>query len=464
MDSPEQPKGIRERLRGFWVRWGYAAVGAVFFLVVGLGGNAILDSRFEARRKVEMLSFGSLLQTRLTRELDNALFLTGGLKSYLAVREGKLDRREVDAILKKLFEDSRHVRNFGVAVGYRLIYLYPIKGNEKVFGLDYRKVPNQLAAVQRVIDGGTPLLLGPMKLVQGGMGLVYRVPVSVKGKYWGLISTIIDADSFFADAFARAKAENVELAIRGRDARGMQGDVFRGDAHLFGQSGVELMEVDVPGGKWVMALRGRALSFPAAEVWRLRLLVWGLAAFLGWGVYALLVQRARLARLAMFDALTGLPNRTLVEDRLERAIASQRRNPATVSALLFSDLDNFKHINDEHGHRAGDAVLQGVAERASHAVRDVDSVGRWGGDEMIVLLENAGRDKIPELVERVRRAIETPIEYAGLRLQVGVSIGVAIVPDDGDGVQDLIRRADRRMYEDKLRRQGRGARPRGKAV
>lgn len=464
MDSPEQPKGIRERLRGFWARWGYAAVGAVFFLVVGLGGNAILDNRFEARRKVEMMAFGSLLQTRLTRELDNALFLTGGLKSYLAVREGQLDRREVDAILKKLFEDSRHVRNFGVAVGYRLIYLYPIKGNEKVFGFDYRKVPGQLAAVQRVIDGGAPLLLGPMKLVQGGMGLVYRVPVSVKGKYWGLISTVIDADSFFADAFARAKAENVELAIRGRDARGMQGEVFRGDARLFGQSDVELMDVDVPGGKWVMALRGMALSFPPAEVWRLRLLVWGLAAFLGWGVYALLVQRARLARLAMFDALTGLPNRTLVEDRLERAIASQRRNPATVSALLFTDLDDFKHINDEHGHRAGDAVLQGVAERASHAVRDVDSVGRWGGDEMIVLLENAGRDKIPELVERVRRAIETPIEYAGLRLQVGVSIGVAIVPDDGDGVQDLIRRADRRMYEDKLKRQGRGARHRGKTV
>jgi diguanylate cyclase (GGDEF)-like protein len=464
MDSPEQPKGIRERLRGFWSRWGYAALGAAFFFLVGLVGNAILDNRFEARRKVELISFGSLLQTRLTHELDNALFLTGGLKSYLVVRAGKLDRREVDAILKNLFDESRHVRNFGIAVGYRLIYLYPVKGNEKVYGIDYRKIPGQLAAVQRVIDGGTPVLLGPIKLVQGGTGLVYRVPVSVRGKYWGLISTVIDSDSFFADAFSRAKAENVELAIRGRDARGRLGEVFRGDPRLFGQSGVELMDVDVPGGKWIMALRARAQSFPAAEVWRLRLLVWGLAVFLGWGVYALLMQRARLARLAMFDALTGLPNRTLVEDRLERAVAGQRRNPAMVSALLFTDLDDFKRINDEHGHRAGDAVLQGVAERASRAVRDVDSVGRWGGDEMIVLLENAGRDKIPDLVERVRRAIETPIEYAGLRLQVGVSIGVAVVPDDGDGVQDLIRRADRRMYEDKLKRQDRAPRPRNKAA
>jgi diguanylate cyclase (GGDEF)-like protein len=192
----------------------------------------------------------------------------------------------------------------------------------------------------------------------------------------------------------------------------------------------------------------------------LRLLVWALAVFVAWGVYALLVQRARLARLAMFDALTGLPNRTLIEDRLERAIAAQKRNSSTVSALLFADLDDFKRINDDHGHRAGDAVLQGAAERASNAVRGVDSVGRWGGDELIVVLENAGRDRIPELIERVRRAIETPIEYAGLKLQVGVSIGVAIVPDDGDGVQDLIRRADRRMYEDKQKRKSPRARTR----
>ena len=452
MESPEEPKGVRERLRELWARWGYAVVGAAFFVLVGIGGSAIVDSRFEARRKVELISFGSLVQTRLTRELNAALFLSSGLKSYLVVRNGVLNRREVDAILEKLFEEARHVRNFGVAIGYQLDYLYPVKGNERAVGLDYRKVPGQLAAVQRVIDGGVPVLLGPQRLVQGGTGLVYRSPISIHGKYWGLISTVIDANSLFAETISSAKAENVDVAIRGKDAKGYEGDVFLGDAALFKRRGVELIDMDVPGGKWVIALGSRSLPSAPADIWRLRLAVWALAAFLGWGVYALLVQRARLARLAMFDGLTALPNRTLIEDRLERAIAAQRRNPQTVSALLFADLDDFKRVNDEHGHRAGDAVLQGVAARATAAVRDVDSVGRWGGDELIVLLENAERDKIPDLVQRVRGAIESPIDYAGLRLQVGVSIGVAIVPDDGDGVQDLIRRADRMMYEDKQKR------------
>jgi hypothetical protein len=118
MVSPEEPKGIRERLRGFWTRWGFAVAGGVFFLLVGLAGSAIVDKRFESRRKVELMSFGSLLQTSLTHELDNALFLTGGLKSYLTVREGVLRTREVEGILEKLYEDSRHVRNFGLAIGW----------------------------------------------------------------------------------------------------------------------------------------------------------------------------------------------------------------------------------------------------------------------------------------------------------------------------------------------------------
>src|SRR5262249_7355577 len=217
MESPQEPKGVRERLREFWARWGYAVVGAAFFVLVGIGGSAIVDSRSEARRKVELISFGSLVQTRLTRELNAPLFLTGGLKSYLVVRNGVLNRREVDAILEKLFDEARHVRNFGVAVGYKLDYLYPVQGNERVLGLAYRKVPGQLAAVRRVIDGGVPVLLGPMRLVQGGTGLVYRSPISINGKYWGLISTVIDANSLFEEATRSASSEQIDLAIRGKD-------------------------------------------------------------------------------------------------------------------------------------------------------------------------------------------------------------------------------------------------------
>ncbi len=464
MASPDPAASRLQRLRAVlgaaWTRGGAALLGVGAFAAVAITGNAVLNlesGRHEARRKVELVSFGSLLRARLTRELDAVLFLTSGLNAYLVVRGGKVERAELQAILARLHADSRHVRNFGVAVGYRLSYLFPIKGNERALGLDYRNLPGQWPGVKRVVDGGAPTLLGPLTLVQGGRGLIYRVPVFVRGKYWGLISTVVNAESLFNETVGKLASDGFELAARGRDGLGAKGAVFWGDARVFGRADAELIDVSVPGGRWVVAVREKSPSGDSGSLLYLRVLLGVLAAFLGWGTYALLVQRARLARLALYDTVTDLPNRILIEDRMNRAISAQRRNPATVSALLFVDLDGFKTVNDRFGHRAGDAVLHAVAERAKLAVRDVDSVGRWGGDELVVVLENTDRQKIPEVIERLRRAVESPTEFAGQSLHVGASIGSAIVPDDGEAAADLIRIADRRMYQDKQGRKGTAA-------
>ncbi|MGB5081710.1 MAG: diguanylate cyclase [Burkholderiales bacterium] len=404
-----------------------------------------------------MISLGSVIQARLARELNGVIFLSGGLRSYLVGKNGRLDRAEVEGILKALHDEARYIRTFAVAVGTRIVYVYPIGGNEKVIGLNYRDLPAQWPGVRRVIQGGTPVLLGPLDLVQGGRGLIYRMPVRVGGKYWGLVSVVIDSDLLLREALKGVASEDIEIAVRGKDGRGSKGNVFWGSEEVF-EDDAEQVGVDVPGGKWIVAMRYNAPGGAESRIGLLLGAIWLLAALLGWGMYAFLVQRARLAHLALFDALTGLPNRTLIEDRMGRAISNQRRESSTVSALLFADLDGFKSINDRFGHRAGDAVLRGVAARTTRAVRDVDSVGRWGGDELIVVLENADRKKIPELIERVRDAIEAPIDYAGRQLAVGASIGTVIVPDDGESAIDLIRLADRRMYEDKQKRQRSGGR------
>jgi len=430
-------------------------VGAACAGVVAIAGRYGVDlqqGRFDAHRKIQLIALGSLLQARLNRELNRELYLTSGLNSYLVVRGGNVRPVEVEAILAALYADTRYVRNFGVAVGYRIAYMHPLKGNEKAIGLYYPDVREQWPAVKRLIDGGVPVLLGPIDLVQGGRGLIYRVPVYIRGTYWGLLSTVINVDSLLVDAFKAANSDGVEVALRGKDGLGMDGAVFHGDPQLFSRLGAEIIEVGVPGGKWVMALRAKTSLSEQRELRILSALMWMLAAFVGWSAYLLLLQRAKLARMALSDALTGLPNRSLIEDRIRRAIAAARRDSSAVSTVLFIDLDGFKDINDRLGHRAGDAVLQGVAERVVRAVREIDSVGRWGGDEFVVLLENASREELPELIARVRNAVEVPLDYSGNSLKVGASIGTAIVPDSGNTVDELIRLADSRMYEDKQAR------------
>ncbi len=157
----------------------------------------------------------------------------------------------------------------------------------------------------------------------------------------------------------------------------------------------------------------------------------------------------RLHHLAHHDPLTGLANRTLLQDQLKEAIESALHNGA-MGALAFLDLDNFKHINDNLGHDAGDEVLQEIANRLKANMRDHDTVARVGGDEFVLVIKDQpSLEHVADLVERIRRSVREPIEVAGKEIVPGTSIGVALFPLDGDNVDRIMRAADAAMYHAK---------------
>jgi diguanylate cyclase (GGDEF)-like protein/PAS domain S-box-containing protein len=163
----------------------------------------------------------------------------------------------------------------------------------------------------------------------------------------------------------------------------------------------------------------------------------------------------RLARQALHDGLTGLPNRTLFNDRLSQAITSAARHGHSVS-LLYVDLDHFKDINDNLGHHMGDMVLQEVARRLLSCVRATDTVSRQGGDEFLVMLGD-GTDVagVDSCAKKILRALNSPCTIEGHTLALGASIGVARLPDHAPDAGTLIRRADEAMYRAKC--SGRGS-------
>ena len=153
--------------------------------------------------------------------------------------------------------------------------------------------------------------------------------------------------------------------------------------------------------------------------------------------------------LAQHDALTGLPNRVLVQDRFEQARALADRSGSKV-ALLFLDLDNFKTINDSLGHAVGDALLRQIADRLAGCVRDADTISRQGGDEFLVVLPALQQpdDAAPVLLKLLERLRE-PIQAEGHELSTSVSIGISIYPDDGPDFNTLLKKADTAMYRAK---------------
>ncbi len=160
-------------------------------------------------------------------------------------------------------------------------------------------------------------------------------------------------------------------------------------------------------------------------------------------------REQELFYLGNHDALTGLANRNLFEDRLQHAISRVRRNGKRL-ALLFLDMDRFKPVNDTYGHAAGDRVLQLIAARLNVVLRSEDTVARLGGDEFVVLIEDVESELDVESVrERLQLALQEPYEIDDGTVSLGVSIGTAFYPDDGVLIEDLLGTADRTMYHAK---------------
>jgi len=159
------------------------------------------------------------------------------------------------------------------------------------------------------------------------------------------------------------------------------------------------------------------------------------------------VNRAQSA--ALRDPLTGLPNRALLDDRIEQAFRRSRRT-AEPFTLIAVDLDGFKDVNDVRGHRAGDIVLKTLARRFEAVVREADTVARVGGDEFVILSVGTGDDdRAAALVGRLRHALRRPFKIDGSAVEIDGSIGWSVYPDDGSTAQDLLARADGQMYATK---------------
>jgi len=157
----------------------------------------------------------------------------------------------------------------------------------------------------------------------------------------------------------------------------------------------------------------------------------------------------RLAYLASYDTLTGLPNRSLFSDRLAQAMARTNRNTNRL-ALLLLDLDRFKEVNDTFGHSIGDMLLKLVADRLQQGLREVDTIARLGGDEFTMILENIGdTDAAARVAYKVRDVFTQPFALHTHQLSITPSIGIALYPDDAQDAELLLRNADIAMYHAK---------------
>ncbi|GLR10949.1 bifunctional diguanylate cyclase/phosphodiesterase [Mixta theicola] len=208
------------------------------------------------------------------------------------------------------------------------------------------------------------------------------------------------------------------------------------------QPGSQMMKMLMPLFAAVLLVTTLVCIIMIYRLWRLRLR-------LTQSILRLEASEAQAQHLAFHDVLTGLPNRALIDERLTQALARAARSRSQ-AALLLLDLDRFKNINDTYGHHAGDDLIIEVSHRLSTLLRDVDTVGRIGGDEFVIVLEDIqDLSEVDTLCQGIIDALAEPYMLLGSEVWIGASIGIAIAPQDGLDRQDLMRKADIALYEAK---------------
>ena len=402
------------------------------------------------RRNV--LNQAATVRAHLEYEINTTLNLTMGMVVFVASNP-EFTHAEFDRVAGEILQKAPHIRNIGLARDNVISYVYPLTGNEAILGVSYMDLPDQKPAVVKAIKTGKTVIAGPVDLIQGGKAFISRIPIYIgqDRHYWGLASVVIDTNSMFARCNLSSEHPGVAYALRGKDGKGADGEVFFGDPKIFSTPRATVLPISLPVGSWLLAATSmdqESASSPLELILKtlgliLALVVTGL-------VFALLISYRRIHHMALHDSLTGLSNRRCFDQFAQQTIAVAKRRKATFS-LLYIDLNGFKQVNDTYGHKQGDKVLSEVAGRLRRSLREADAVFRIGGDEFILVLEGPQSKESASLVaEKLTTLISEPISLdQDQQVQVSAAVGISIYPQDGESADELIRQADGQMYDAK---------------
>ncbi len=399
----------------------------------------------------------TVLRSELESAIYSDIFFANSLTTLISVRP-ESGNELWNQVAKELFRHSSYLRNVAIAPGDIIRFVYPLEGNERALGTDFRTVPEQWRTVQKSREMQSLFMAGPVHLVQGGMGLIVRSPVftdpPANTEYWGSCSAVIDVDLLFEKVGVKTLEKKYAFAVRGVDGMGIEGAIFYGDKKVF--KDVFVTEtVTFPSGSWFMAVaQGELFSqLPWKKRYAVRLLGYPVLFILLIAFLTIYYFYHQAHRNSLEDELTRLPNRRYLMYTLEQQVDNVFKKGQGFT-LLNLDLDGFKAINDTYGHAAGDKVLIEVAKRIRLALRGSDIIARVGGDEFLAILTRVqDEEDIQRILSHLKQTLtDIPVNLDDMSIPIRVSIGYAVYNQYGMDIDALMSAADRSMYRAKGKR------------
>ncbi len=350
--------------------------------------------------------------------------LLSGFSAYIQMQDSYSDEDIYTYLDYLLMNNLEDIRNVGIFQDTTLKWVYPLEGNESVIGIDFLNVPSQAEAVLKVKEELKSLFVGPVDLLQGGVGFIIRTPLFKDNEYWGMVSIVLKAENAFE--FIDDYSENHQMEYLVTYSERPDKIIF-GDKKVLDMSPLKFKTEDSFGGWDIYTAPSDGWKDYKNDFIAVIVIFILISMIIANKIYRwiinynlILIDKMELEKKFILDRFTGIYTREYFNLRVHEEFSQALRRNYSISMIYF-DLDHFKKVNDTYGHAKGDQVLLAVVDCVKKIVRNEDVFSRWGGDEFILLLPHTKLLEVENLSNRIRLCIEE-LEISK-RFGVTVSIG-----------------------------------------
>lgn len=428
------------------------AGGIVFLIIFSISewliemDDSVHDEQYQARVDGSIKHISHQLQ----EAINNNLLVIETVESLLLLQTD-ITSREFNIIAENLLATRPSIKQIELSPDAIIKFIYPLSDQSGV-GLNLRSIPGQKDIVEQSIQQQKMIMAGPLELLEGGIALIVRQPLyktdQGNTQFWGFITLLFDLDKLFTEAELLGNDHLTQYAIRGADAQGKDGEIFFGEPRVFASRHLSTL-INVPGGHWILA--ASINDYPHTP-YHSYLSIWGLLASAAFGLltwFSTLLW-LRTYQRSIHDPLTGLLNRQYFQKRTKIEIERAKRHNLPLS-LIMIDLDLFKQINDNFGHQAGDHILRLSAQLIQESLREGDEVGRYGGEEFVVITPHDNEIQAQQCAERIRLQLDRQIVINEQTVKLSASLGVASLSRNASDYDQLIYKADEALYQAKAK-------------
>lgn len=383
------------------------------------------------------------IEDRISHVVDTNFNILRGFSAYVQTNRD-LKGDDIYHFLDLLFDGAEtFIRNIGILEDTTITWNYPPEENQAAIGVDLAKVEGQSDQVLYVKHSGNAIFVGPINLVQGGIGYIIRMPIYKSDTYFGQISIVINGDRFIK--FLSDLEDEMDINFKITDASQV---IY--ESNYIDQAEDMSFVLNNDMFEWRIRIqpdKGWSLGNHWFTIIPFIILV--ISVLVGFRVYYIYVDSKINKHNAFHDPLTGLYNRHYLNKYSESIFKVAEINQYNIGIIVI-DINNFKSINDQYGHLTGDGILNRFALKLKSQMRSGQEVFRIGGDEFLIIFEHVSDRKLMfDILERLKHSVEGKSLLEDVDLKITLSAGIAVYPEDGNDLDALYNIADQNMYIEK---------------